>query len=111
MGLLRRLAYLALVGVPQAKHGVPAGAKIGTILTFAGEEPERKEPNKMIKQTAKAFNKLFEIGYLWKAPDLKAIYKEKCNGDYQAWLGQTVWSKLSPNIAQIIKQPKKEADA
>ena len=111
-GLAKKIGrYLALVGVPQAKHGVPAGAKIGTILTFAGEEPERKEPNKMIKQTAKAFNKLFEIGYLWKAPDLKAIYKEKCNGDYQAWLGQTVWSKLSPNIAQIIKQPKKEADA
>lgn len=103
--------YLALIGVPQARHGVPAGAKIGTILAFAGEEPENKEPGKMVKQTAKAFNKLLEIGYLWKVPPLEAIYHDDCKGDYRAWLERLVWSQLSPNIAQIIKQPKQPKKA
>jgi len=108
-GLAKRIGrYLALIGKGAARNGAPARAKIGTILQFAGEELYSKKPIRMVEQMAKAFNKLLEIGYLWKAPDLQALYERYYGRNYEAWLEHMVWAVLSSNIAQI-KQPRLKA--
>lgn len=92
----KRIArHLGAIGFYTGRMGFLPRLSVKGILEYAGIPIGNSDHLEVVDTADNAFKLLHDIGYLWKIPDLKAIY-ERCRGDYPKWLRRIVYPMPSP---------------